>query len=253
MTKLWKKSELGFALLWIAVYVIGNSVSAQLSDELGHKYCVTVAFNLAMSLFLFLWIRKNGLMERYGLCKATLPSRRFLWYIPLIILASANLWRGVAVTLSVRETLFGICNMLGVGFLEELLFRGFLFRAVSQRGVRRGVVISSLSFGLGHVVNLFNGRGMTLADNLWQIGSAIAFGFLFVMLFYRGGSLWPCVLTHAAFNIADIFSGATDATAPVQIFWNAAVLVLMVGYTWFVAKIPPDDAKHGETDGTEKG
>lgn len=32
-------------------------------------------------IFLF-FLRGNGLMEQYGLCKATVPARRFLYYVP---------------------------------------------------------------------------------------------------------------------------------------------------------------------------
>ena len=238
MTKLWEKNELGFALLWIAIYVTGNSLSAQLSDTLGIKYCATTVFNLCASLFLFFWIRKYGLMGRYGLCKAALPGRRLLWYIPLVILASKNLWNGVAAGLSATDTVLSACNMVGVGFLEELLFRGFLFRAVSRNGVKTGIIISSISFGLGHMVNLVNGRGMSLAENLWQVSFAVAFGFLFVTLFYRGGTLWPCILTHAAFNITSLFSKEVDFTLPAQMLQNAATLLLIVGYTWLAAKTP---------------
>lgn len=219
----------------------GNSLSAGLSDMSRIKNCAAAVFNLGMSLFLLFWIRKNGLMERYGLCKAKWPANRFLWYIPLVILVSGNLCNGVEVTFPIPDVMFSVCNMIGVGFLEELLFRGFLFRAVSRNSAKRGIIISGVSFGLMHIVNLINGRGMGLAENMLQIIFAATFGVMCVMIFYKGKSLWPCILTHAAFDVAGIFSKAVRVTDPVPTLQNAAALLLMAGYTWILTKIPPEE------------
>jgi energy-coupling factor transporter ATP-binding protein EcfA2 len=48
--------------------------------------------------------------------------------------------------------------MANVGYLEELLFRGYLLEAIEQdKGRRRAVIISGITFGLGHIVNIFRG------------------------------------------------------------------------------------------------
>lgn len=232
-----EKNELLFALLSIFAYITANSLGTGISNILGIKSCATAVFNLGVSLFLIFWIKKNGLMERYGLCKTALPTRNFLWYIPLVILASSNLWNGAEMTLPVADTVFSICNMIGVGFLEELLFRGFLYRAVSRNSAKRGILISSVSFGLGHIVNLFNGRGMEITENLWQIVFAAAFGFMCTMIFCQGKTLWPCILTHSAINVASVFSKEMAGTDSGQILQNTIILLLIFGYTYTVAKI----------------
>ena len=90
--------------------------------------------------------------------------------------------------------------MLGVGFLEEVIFRGLLFTAIAKDNIKSAAVISSVTFGIGHIVDLINGSGMDLVENLCQIVFAVAVGFLLVTIFYRGGSLLPCILVHAAIN-----------------------------------------------------
>lgn len=240
MIRIWEKSELGFALLWITFYVTGNSLSAALSGALGIKNCAAAVFHLGASLFLLHWLRKNSLMKRYGLCKTGLPAGRFLWYVPLAILASKNLWNGVAAPISVVDAAFSVCSMTGVGFLEELLFRGFLFRAVSRSGVKRAIVISSVSFGLGHIFNLTNGGGLGLAETIWQIIFATVFGFLCVTLFYRGKTLWPCILTHAAFNITGVFAKEAGIMDLTRIPQEAAALVLAAGYAWILTRTLPE-------------
>ena len=226
----------------------GNSLSTELFDAIWAKNCAAAVFHLGASLLLFFWIRKNGLTERYGLCKAELPARRFLWYIPLVILASRNLWNGTAAPLSITDAVFSVCSMAGAGFLEEVLFRGFLFRAVSRNGVGRGMVISSVFFGLGHIANLFNSRGMGLVENIWQIIFATAFGFLCVILFHRGKTLWPCIAAHSAFNVASVFAKRAEVTDPAQIYQNTAAFFLVIGYAWFLSRTLPESGRDPDTE-----
>lgn len=251
MIRIWRKSELEFALLWIAIYLAGNSLTAGLSGMLGMKNCFEAVFHLGTSLLLFFWLRKNGLLERYGLRKTELPAGRLLWYVPLMVLASKNLWNGIIAPPAIADAMFGVCSMAGVGFLEELLFRALLFRAVSRNGVRLAAVISSVSFGLGHIANLFNGRGMGLAETMWQIIFATAFGFLCVVIFYRGKTLWPCVLTHAAFNAASVFAGEAERTVPAQALQDAAILLLVAGYARFLMRTLPEGDAGGFPTETE--
>ena len=114
-----------------------------------------------------------------------------LFYLPLLIAASCNLWFGVKTNMSPANTLFYVGSMLCVGFLEEFIFRGLLFRAMEKDSVKSAVIVTSLTFGIGHIINLFNGSGMDLVSNLGQVVSAVAFGFLFVILFLKTGSLLP--------------------------------------------------------------
>ena len=62
-----------------------------------------------------------------------------------------------------------IILMLCVGFIEEVIFRGFLFKAIAKDNVKTAIIISSVTFGVGHLVNLVNGSGMELVANLFQI------------------------------------------------------------------------------------
>ena len=112
-----------------------------------------------------------------------------LYYIPLLILLTANLWYGARLNQPPLETVLYVLAMFCVGFLEELIFRGLLFQAMARDGVKSAIIVSSITFGIGHIVNLVNGSGADLLSSLCQVGYAVAFGFLFVMIFYRGKSL----------------------------------------------------------------
>jgi membrane protease YdiL (CAAX protease family) len=59
-----------------------------------------------------------------------------------------------------------------VGFLEEVILRGFLFKALCKSNVK----------------------------------TAIAIGFAFTIIFYKGKCLWPCIITHSVVNSLSAFA-----------------------------------------------
>ena len=206
MKKLYQKSELGFALLWIGAYCVLMSVGDSLSISLGTEKSVTLPVALVLSGLLFVFIRKNGLSEKYGLCKPRFPASGVLFYVPLLLLLTVNLWHGFVMNLSVTETVLYILTMLFVGFLEEVIFRGLLFSAMKKDSLKAAVIVSSVTFGMGHIINLFNGSGVELFENLLQVVYATAAGFMLVMLYLKTKSLLVPIAFHGIFNALSVFS-----------------------------------------------
>lgn len=239
MKKLYEKSELSFAIMWIVIYCAAESLAYPLSERIGIESSAAAIINVILTAFLFIWVWKNGWMKRYGLCKASLPAKKFLWYIPLAVIVSHNLWNGAVLNRPVADTICYVVNMLCVGFLEEMLIRGFLFRAIAKDGVKSAIVISSVSFGLGHLLNLVNGSGMGIGDNLYQVVYAIAIGFLFAILLVRGGSLWPCVAAHSGINVASAFANAAGLHSWRYALLCAVEFILIVVYTLILLKTLP--------------
>ena len=246
MKKLYEKNELIFAIVWIVVYCVLQSLANPLNKVIGVAYAASAAFCVLQTVVLFAFICKNNLRKRYGLCKSSVPAWRFLYYAPLVILASGNLWNGVALNYTPMETVCRIVCMLCVGFLEEVIFRGFLFKAIAKDNLKSAIVISSVTFGIGHIINLFNGSGMDLVNNLCQIVFAIAVGFLLVTIFYRGGSLLPCILVHSAINTLGTFANDTNLTTEMHLLHLAALIVITVAYTLILTRtLPKSQWKEG--------
>lgn len=239
MKKLYEKNELTFSIMWIVVYCVLQSLANPLNKVIGIEYAASAVFCILQTIVLFNFIRKNKLQEQYGLCKSSVPASRFLYYVPLIILATGNLWNGAAVNYSLPETVCRIACMLCVGFLEEVIFRGFLFVSIAKENVRSAIIISSVTFGVGHLINLFNGSGMELVNNLCQICFAIAVGFLLVTIFYRGGSLLPCIIVHSAINTLGTFANDTDLTMQMNLLHIFALILITVAYTLILTKTLP--------------
>ena len=94
MIKKWyDKSEIWFAVVWIIIYVVFASVGDNLSVNVGVKKIVTLPILVVLSMIMYFFVRKNDLTEKYGLCKPQISSAKMLFYIPLIVLLTVNLWR----------------------------------------------------------------------------------------------------------------------------------------------------------------
>ena len=242
LTKLYEKSELTFALVWIGIYCIANSLANPISAAVGIDSSAALVFNLILTIVLCVWMKNKGVSEYYGLCRGKVSASRFLWYIPLILFVSHNLWFGFAANLPAADTVCYILSMFCVGFLEEVIFRGFLFKALAGENVKTAVFISSVTFGLGHILNLFNGSGMELTSNICQVVGAVACGFLFVIMFWRGGSLIPCIIAHAVNNAVSVFANEAALTAERRILLSVINIVIVSGYALILLKTLPGTA-----------
>lgn len=209
MKKIYDKNELYFALVWIGIYVVLMSVGDRISGTIGIAKIVTAPVCILLTLILYLWLHKNHLEKKYGLCSCKANAKDYLYFVPLVLLASTNLWWGFRLNLTIVESILYVISMICVGFLEEMIFRGFLFKALCRTNVKQAVIISSVTFGLGHIVNLLNGRN--IPETLMQICYAVAIGFLFTIIFYKTQSLLPCIITHGACNSFSAFANTKGA------------------------------------------
>ena len=123
LKKLYEKSEIWFAVIWIIVYCILSSIGDNLSSNFGILKIITLPILILLSFLLYLFIKNNNLSEKYGLISPQVSSRKMFFYIPLMILITVNLWRGYVFNYSILETILYILSMLFVGFLEEMIFR----------------------------------------------------------------------------------------------------------------------------------
>ena len=236
MNKLYQKNELLFAILWIVIYVIAFSAGDNASAHFGIEKSVTAIVGAVLTGILTLWLHHNGLFAEYGLCPSKVPAGRLLCYLPLVLLVSVNLWFGVTWNLAPLETGCYIMAMFFVGFLEEVIFRGLLFRSMAKDNLKTAVIVSSVTFGIGHIVNLFNGSGADLLGSSLQVVYAIAAGFMFTALFYKTKSLWACIITHGCLNALSAFADEAAMTTLMEVGSAAVLTVVAAGYGWYIWK-----------------
>lgn len=237
LKRLYEKSEIWFAVGCIITYVVLASIGDNLSASIGIMKSITVPILVILSVVIFLFIKNNQMMDKYGFCKSVIPASKMLYYIPVFFMLTANLWFGVAWNMSPLETALYIFSMMCVGFLEEIIFRGFLFNAMLKDGEKSAIIVSSVTFGIGHIVNLMNGSGAELLPNLLQVCYAIAAGFMFVMIYYKTKSLWICIIAHAVFNSLSVFSNEAALTNQKQIISAILLIIITGGYAFYIAYV----------------
>lgn len=248
MKKLYDKNEIHFALVWIALYVVVMNIALQVCDgfdDLASKtvpqLLVPVACIMALAVIATIWILRHGLQETFGLCGFQGNVKSFLWFLPLIAMSCINLKNGVALTAPLSVSLLMMINQATAGYVEEIIFRGFLFRGMAKQNLRSAIIVSAVTFGAGHIVNLANTDDKL--GVLLQICYAIVIGFLYTIIVYKGGSLWPCIASHMFVNGSSVFApeqgpfselvaavfGQTDGE-PVQICSAVLIMVISGGY-----------------------
>lgn len=223
-----KNQLLRVSLIWILLYVIAMSAAETFSDELGIYSSVTLPVTIIFAIVLYVFVKKKNLSEEIGLCPNAKLAYSNVWYcVPFIIIATVNLWNGVTLRFSVNETVFHIVSMLMVGFIEEVLFRGLLYTAISRKNVRLAIIISSLTFGAGHVVNM--AIGADAFSTVLQMIYAVAIGFAFSCFVQYSKHLWPCIICHGVLNALSVFS-VEGQTIQYQIIVCLILTVISVGY-----------------------
>ena len=231
MKKLYEKNELLFAIGWIVVYC---AVSVPIRGALGDESAAMAAALAVIAAGILSFIKRYRLEARYGLVKWAGSARDYLYFLPLLVLATGNLWDGVGMAYGGWAQVWAVISMLLVGFIEELIFRGFLFRALLDRNAAGvAVAISAVTFGIGHIVNLLAGQGDL--ETLLQVIFAVAWGFLFTLVFYRSGSLWICVAVH---GLVDVFSKFA-APGGKDYGYIAATVAVSIAYCLYLGRRPP--------------
>ena len=235
LNKLYDKSKIWFAVAWIIAYCVLMSVGDALSAWLGIEKSVTFATGILLSAILLLFLKKNGLFSDYGLCAPKTSARSMLYYVPVFIMLTVNLWYGVTLNYGALETTLYILAMLCVGFLEEIIFRGLLFEAMRKDNVKAAIIVSSVTFGIGHIINLINGSGAELIPNILQVVYATATGFMFVMMYYKSKSLLVCIAVHGIFNALSVFANEVNATNEMRILTALLLTVITGSYALYLA------------------
>lgn len=221
------------AVAWIVIYIILVGVGDAVSAVFGRENLATAFVLVGLSLGLLLYLRVNKWLGYYGIrSPRPVDYRHTLYYVPLLLMAVLQYTKGIDNRLDAVDVALIVVLMLCVGFLEELIFRGFLYRAILERSnLIRAIVISGVTFGIGHIVNL--ARGYTGAEQLLQIIIAVAIGIVLALLVALTGTIMPGVVFHVLINI----SGSLTATnLEGEILVSAAILVICVVYSGYLIR-----------------
>ncbi len=233
MKKLYEKNELLFAILWIVAYVV---IAGTVRGNFGDESVIMTAVLAVFAVGIFAFVKLSHLEERYGLCKWKGKAADYWFFIPPLILMTGNLWRGIGMEYSGAAQIFAVVSMLLTGFIEEMIFRGFLFRFLLKKDPAPvAITISAVTFGIGHIVNLFTGQ--TSLETVIQVFYAIAWGFIFTVVFYKSGSLLICIIAHSLNSAFSKFNAESEDMTLVYIYMGASIVTAII-YCAYLSRKP---------------
>ncbi len=115
-----------------------------------------------------------------------------------------------------------------VALFEETCFRGVVFlgflskRRYTVWGRFLAIILSSVVFGVVHLVNLF--AGGSLDGVIRQIGYSFLIGAMCSVVLIKTSNIWLCVILHAVYN----FGGAVIEECGEGIIWDPFTVILTV-------------------------
>ncbi len=232
MRRLYERKPVLFAIMWIVLYC---AITIPIRGEYGDGSIWSVVGLFAIAIAIVIICSVTSLWKEVGVIARPQNASKCLFFIPMWVLATGNAWDGFRLQYSGAALWYAILSMALVGFIEEMIFRGFLFRAIlKKRKPIVAIIISAVTFGIGHIVNLL--AGMATTENLLMIIFAIAWGFVFTMVYYKSGSLLPCIIAHAVVDVLSVLSMETTWGSYVYI---GATIMIGAAYSLWLAKLPP--------------
>jgi membrane protease YdiL (CAAX protease family) len=163
----------------------------------------------------------------------------YLWFflvafLPIIV---NIVFAGVAYPGIGRVLLF-LAIALAVGFVEEAFFRGMMLHALSVRGLWQAAIISSIFFGVAHLLNV--AAGANLASTILQIFYAFAIGLMYAALALRTQTILPLIVTH---GLTDFFgfialnsTVVTSGVSTLALLVTAGEIVIYLAYSVFLMR-----------------
>ena len=211
MRRLYEKKEILFAVLWIVAYcVILGTIRGNFGDE---SICMLITL-LVFTAGIIVFVKTNHLEGKYGLAGWPKDMKKYLFFIPMWILATGNIWDGFAPSYQGTSLVIAAFSMILVGFVEEMIFRGFLFKAMMEGDKTIvAIIVSAVTFGVGHIVNLFT-----------------------------GGSIIPCIIAHSLIDVLSLFGADNEL---IDWIYIGATIVVAIAYCLYLSRIHSPESKGG--------
>lgn len=205
----------------VGIFVVQSLVRGQKLglEEIGSNglmlsLATLVALPVTVGLtWLFAWLKaKDQVLEYLGLKYVGL--RAYLWGLGVLVVVMM-IWLGMTSVFSIEDVppfvvdsyrtaeiypLFWFAIVIAAPIMEEMLFRGFLFKGLfhSRLGAAGAIVIPSVIWAVIH-----------LQYGIYEIVLIFIFGLLLGALRLRCGSILPTMFVHAVSNLLSTIEVAT--------------------------------------------
>lgn len=226
-------------------------------DKQGAAYMTGFLEQGIVGLIILLIIAYLGIMKEAGFTKQ--GHWKQIWLVwPILLFSVLNGWSVFSgeetIDFSEPSTLITfLLVFLSTGFFEETLCRGLITTLImkkwgsTKKGIYFSVLISSIIFGVFHLINFIMGRA-TIISVITQIIYATFFGVFFSACLLRTRLIWPLMISHAFFDICGNFEeiikngnfGQVYHTSVTQMVSTIIILLPLFLYGLFILqKVEP--------------
>ena len=235
------KREVAFCVISVSVYFALDNLANKLSSVINTPNSINALTGIIFMIGIVLCLKKKKLLSYYGINSLKeLEYKNLIFCLPMIIIALGNLRYGIHINDSWDQIVYISLEALGVGFAEEILFRGFLMKAIMNKSATAAIIVSSTVFGIIHIFNLLYGAD-TVAT-LAQVVYATALGLMFSVFFYKTNNIVPCVICHSIINMTSTFLPNDLSNKQLCTGW-IIFIIPSVFYAWYLYKTEKDLVK----------
>ncbi len=163
---------------------------------------------LVLTFALIALSQKLGIHHSEDYHLSTIPKGLYMGLVCIVrglVFFVVNLFGNIGYAHVPKPSYFLACVMMAftTGFFEEVLCRGFGYNNLkrcygdSWTGTKKSIIISSMIFGIAHLVNLSGYNLQAILDTTAQIITAIIIGVYFSLIYIQSKSMWAVVISHA--------------------------------------------------------
>ena len=168
--------------------------------------------------------------------------RSVVFCLPALVVAVNNfpfsqvIRGGAVIDAPVWKIALLLAECLCIGFFEETAFRGVVLLRLVQRKPQSklwvfwSIVLSSVIFGLVHLINLYNSSPIAV---LMQIGYSSLIGAMCSVVLIKTANLWMCVILHGVFNFGGAvvqYCGRGEIWDTFTVIWTAVLATAVTVY-----------------------
>lgn len=218
---------LALFLMSLGAYLLAAIVSTVVTSFWDGQLASVVSI-IAVSLLLLFFYKKSFRGSFDGNLKFKNVGKGLYLLLPALAMAVLNLCVADYSKVTLGSVALALISGFGPGILEETCFRGLpasnFMRVWKGKRIILAAVLSSLAFGLFHLMNLTSGAELGLT--LLQVVYAAGIGLFFCAVYFRTGSLIPPILMHAFIDASSWIE--TEESADPSLISKILVIVICV-------------------------
>ncbi|UPW83631.1 type II CAAX endopeptidase family protein [Lysinibacillus sp. Ag94] len=185
----------------------------------------------AAGVLVTLWIMKKSRFsfQDFGFRKFKAEA----WIAVIIVSELATFLNGITDKdgFSAQYVFILLLFVIAVGFCEELIFRGLVFKYLSAKGLKMAIIGSSILFGIGHFTNLLSGQDFLMT--LLQVTYACLFGLVCAEIVAKTKSIIFPIVWHATHDFIAFLTDSEQNVLSVSIYvLHCLVLMGLAIYFW---------------------